>query len=108
MTVEQFLQDFCCRLEVQDHGNAFVVITEAIRRRDNAVIARVKTTIDIQQTSNWIMDSNTMVSVTPFDWNTVADYTKRAQLDYFAQRVPIDNWYPLNRQENPDISNLYC
>jgi len=88
-------------------GN-LIVITEAVRRTDNVVVDRVKSTIDIQETNSWIADSNTAISVTPWNWDKVADATKRAQLDYFAQRVPIDGWYPLDRTANPDISEMYC
>ena len=49
-----------------------------------------------------------MASITPWSWDKLIDEAKRAHLDYFAQRVPIDHWYPLNKTDNPDISNLYC
>lgn len=109
MTIQEFKQRFCCRVNIINPDNVnLTIVTEAIRRADNIVVDRVKTTIDIQETADWIMDSNSIISTTPWSWEKLGDETKRAHLDYFAQRAPIDNWYPLDRQTNPDISDLYC
>ena len=109
MTIQEFKRDYCCEVTIHNQGNVnLIIISKAIRRKDNKVVDQVKTTIDIQETNDWIFDSNSMVSVTPWSWQKLVDETKRAQLDYFAQRAPIDNWYPLNKQTNPIISDLYC
>jgi hypothetical protein len=109
MTIEEFKRDYCCKVTTSNLENVtLIIITEAIRRADNIVVGRVKTTIDIQETNDWIFDSNSMASVTPWNWRQLVEEAKRLQLDYFAQRVPIDNWYPLDKQTNPDISDLYC
>ncbi|KJS05930.1 MAG: hypothetical protein VR77_06745 [Flavobacteriales bacterium BRH_c54] len=109
MTLEDFKRDFCFKVEILNQGNInFIITTVAIRRQNNQVVDKVKTTIDIQETTNWIVDSNSMASITSWNWDKLLDETKRAHLDYFAQRAPIDDWYPLNKIENPDISNLYC
>jgi hypothetical protein len=57
--------------------------------------------------SQKIGDSQTAISLMPFDWEKVVEHTKRAHIDYYAQRVPIDNFYSLDRQTNSDISNFY-
>lgn len=108
MTHQEFLRDFYCTCDVHNLGNQdLVIISKAIRRSDQRVVDRVKTTIDIQETNNWIFDSQSMASITPWDWDKLIDETKRAQLDYFAQRAPIDDYYPLNKTDNPDITNMY-
>lgn len=108
MTVQQFLQNFCCKVDVQNQGNINLVITtEAIRRSDNVVVDRVRTNYDIQDMSQKIGDSQTAISLMPFDWEKVVDYTKRAHLDYFAQRAPIDDYYSFDKNTNPDISMFY-
>ena len=108
MTLQQFLHHFYCRVDIQNQGNINLVITtEALRRSDGKVVDRVRTSIDIQETTDWIVDTNSMISVTPWDWNKLVDQAKRAQLDYFAQRAPIEDFYSLDRQTNFDISKFY-
>jgi hypothetical protein len=108
MTQEQFLQNYYCKVDIQNQGNINLIITtEAIRRVDNVVVDRVKTNYDIQNMSQKIGDSQTAISLMPFDWEKVVEHTKRAHIDYYAQRVPIDNFYSLDRQTNSDISNFY-
>ena len=106
MTLQQFLNDYFCRVTIQNQGNVnLVVTTEAVRRIDNKVIDAVRTSIDIQETNDWIVDSNSMISVTPWDWNKLVEQAKRAQVDYFAQRAPIDNYYPMDSSVN--TANMY-
>jgi hypothetical protein len=108
MTLKQFLTNFYCKVDIQNQGNINLAITtEAIRRIDNVVVDRVRTNYDIQDMSQKIGDSQTAVSLMPFDWEKVVDYTKRAHIDYFAQRAPIEDFYILDRQSNPDISQFY-
>jgi len=108
MTLQQFLADYRCTFNVANQGNVnLVVVSQAIRRSDNNVVDAVTTTINIQETNDWIVDSQSMISVTPWDWNKLIDQAKRAHLDYFVQRAPIDNYYPLDTVANPDISNMY-
>jgi hypothetical protein len=108
MTIEQFLQNFYCKVDIQNQGDINLAITtEAIRRSDNKIIDRVKTNYDIQDMSQKIGDSQTAISLMPFDWEKVVDHTKRAHIEYFAQRAPIEDYYSLNRNINPDISDFY-
>jgi hypothetical protein len=109
MTIQEFKRDFCCKVTIHNQDNVdLIIISEAIRRNDGTVVDHVRTTIYIQTTNSWISDSNSMTSITPWNWTKLIDETKRMQLDYFAQRAPIVDWYPLNREENPDISDIYC
>ncbi len=106
MTQQQFLQGFYCKADIQNQGNVNLVITtEAIRRSDSKVVDKVRTSIDIQETRHWINDSQSMISATPWDWNKLIDQAKRAQLDYFAQRAPIENYFPMD--SSIDTSNMY-
>lgn len=108
MTLAHFLQLFYCRVDIQNQGNVNLIITTvAIRRADNRVVDRVRTSIDIQETTDWLIDSNAPSSLIPWNWNKLIDQAKRGHLDYFAQRAPIENYYPLNDVENPDISRMY-
>jgi hypothetical protein len=108
MTLEQFLQNYYCKLDIQNQGNINLTITtEAIRRADNVVVDRIKTNYDIQGMAQKIGDSQTAISLMPFDWEKVVGHTKHAHIDYFAQRAPIDDFYLLDLQKNSDISNFY-
>jgi hypothetical protein len=111
MTIQEFKRDYCCKVTTHNSENVnLIIITDAIRRADNKVVDRVKTTIDIEATNDTHETSTPIYggSKTPLNWNQLVEEAKRGQLDYFAQRVPIDNWYPLDKQTNPDISDLYC
>lgn len=109
MTIQEFKQNFCFRVKIQNPDNKnLTIITEAVRKKDNVVVDGVKTTIDIQETRLWINDSQSSFSIIPWSWEKLIDQTKRFQLDYFAQRAPIEDWYPLDKQTNSDISDLYC
>jgi hypothetical protein len=109
MIIQEFKRDYCCKVTVHNQGNVnLIIISEAIRRAENKVVDRVKTTINIEETNDWIFDSNSMASVIPWSWQQVVEEAKRAHLDYFAQRAPIENWCPLNKETNPDISDIYC
>jgi len=108
MTIQEFKQNFCLKIKTLNTGVSLTIITEAIRRADNKVVDGVKTTIDIHETNDWIVDSNTMTSLTPWNWEQYIEKTKRFQLDYFVQRANIENWYPLDSQTNPDLTDLYC
>jgi len=91
---------------VLNQGNInLIATTEVMRRTGKNVVDGVKATIDIQDTNNWIVNSQTAISLTPWDWDKLIEQTKRYQLDYFAQRVPIDNFFPLNQET--EIEDLY-
>jgi hypothetical protein len=108
MTLQQFLEEFYCKVDIQNQGDINLAITsQAIRRIDNVVIYTAMANYDIQDMSQKIGDSKTISSVNPLDWDILIDQTKRAHLDYFAQRVPIDDYYSLDRINNPDISIFY-
>lgn len=108
MTIQEFKNDFCLKIKTQNTDVTLTIITEVIRRADNKVVESVKTTIDIQETNDWIVDSNSMISLTPWSWEQYIEEIKRFQLDYFARRASIENWYPLDKETNQDISDFYC
>lgn len=89
-----------------NQGNInLIATTEVIRRTDNKIVDGVKASIDIQETKDWIIDSQSAISITPWDWEKLINQTKRYQLDYFAMRVPIEDFFPLN--EKTEIEELY-
>ena len=105
MTLEQFLAIY--RFQTREHnvGNInYIIITEVIRRSDNAIVDGIKTTLDINQTNDWVADSHTAISLNQLDWPTIIDRAIRAQLDFFAQRVPISDFLPINLET--DITGL--
>lgn len=106
MTLTEFQRNFYCQVSITNPDNInLIVISNAIRRSDNIVVDQVSTTIRIQETSMWIEDSNNIASLNHLSWDNIIDQAKRVQLEYFAQRASIDDYYPLNT--STDISNMY-
>lgn len=107
MTEQQFKQDYYCELEILNDNYTVTIITRAKRRSNGQVVDRVRTEFNIQETNDWIRDSHSPISINQWDWQKLLDQTKRFHVDYFAQRAPIDNFYPLNTESTPDIKIYY-
>jgi hypothetical protein len=108
MTLDDFLNNFFCNCNIQNINNLSIVITSnAIRRINNSTVDSVTTTIDIQESNNWITDSQTSISLNEWNWEQLLDQVKRLHLSHFAQRASIENYFPLNSNDIPDISNMY-
>lgn len=108
MTLQEFLEKYYCTCDIQTTDNVNLVITSKAKRRlDDFTVDGVTSTMNIHESSNWISDSQTAISLTEWSWEKLLDQAKRLHLDYFAQRATIENYYPLNTEENPDISNMY-
>ena len=105
MTLQEFQQNFACDFTGEIVANtSWVALTKVYRKSDGKLVDSVKTTFDIYETNTWISDSQTMGSLTQWDWNRVIDETKRQHLNYFALRAPITEFYPLD--STTDISLL--
>lgn len=100
MTLQEFKRSFRFNSTGQNFGDNYLVITQVIRRNDNKIIGGVKTAIDIFKTNDFIADSNSPTSLTPWNWDLIIDETIRGQMDFFAQRIPIENFLPLNKETN--------
>jgi hypothetical protein len=105
MTLQQFLAIYKFEFTGQVLVNStYVAFTKVIRLSDNKVVDRIKTSIDIYEMNDFLEASQSPFSATPMDWNQIIDQTKRGQLDFYAQRVPISDFYPMNSET--DISTL--
>jgi hypothetical protein len=107
MTLQEFKKDYYCKLDVTNDNYTVTISTTAIRSKGNQIVDGVKTNYNIQETSDWINDSHSPISINQWDWQKLLDQTKRFHLDYFAQRALIADFYPLNIDENPDIDIYY-
>ena len=68
MTINQFQKQFYFQFRVLNQGNInLIATTEVIRRTDNKVLDSVKATIDMHETKDWILDSQTAISLIPWD-----------------------------------------
>ncbi len=63
--------------------------------------------MNIQSTNDWIQDSHAQTSLIQWDAQKIIDEIKRGQMDYFAQRGQILDFFPLNKEDNPDINIYY-
>ena len=71
MTINHFLKQFYFQFKVLNQGNInLIATTEVIRRTDNKIVDGVKASIDIQETKDWIIDSQSAISITPWDWRS--------------------------------------
>ena len=109
MTLEEFKRDYYCIFNISDSADDqhLEITSTAKNRLNDSVVDTVKTTIDISKTNDWIRNSQSPISLNTWNWQMVIEKTKRAQLDYFAMRAPIDNFYPLNHNLFPNIEDLY-
>ena len=108
MTKEDFLKDYYFTFQIVKSDNAvLVVITGIIERISHKVVDNIKTTIDIPTANDWIKDGETDKSKTEWDLNQSTDLVKRFQLDYFAKRIGIEKYFPLNIKENVEIGGMY-
>lgn len=106
MTLEEFKRRYYCVLDIRKADeNTLIVNTKAKKRSDDFEVDEVSTKIDIQETNRWIFDSQSIISVAKWNWEKLIDQTKRIQLDYFAQRAPIEDYYPLNSET--EIEDMY-
>lgn len=97
MTVEEFKKNYCCKTELVTPDDVHLhLITKVFKRIDGKQVDRVKTVLEIQKASLWIQDSNTQVSLNSWSSDILVEEMKRTHLQYFAERAPIDNWYPLD------------
>jgi hypothetical protein len=108
MTKEEFLKTYYFTfLIVKQDNTTLAVTTGVIDRKSMKVVDTIKTTIDILSTNEWIKDNQSEISLTEWDWTTYIDQVKRFQLDYFAKRIGIEGYAPLNITENGDIGGMY-
>lgn len=108
MTKEDFLKDYYFTFQIVKSDSAtLVVITGVIERKSHRVVDTIKTTIDIPETNDWIKEGETDKSLTTWDLNQSTDQVKRFQLDYFAKRIGIEKYFPLNIKENMEIGGMY-
>lgn len=104
MTKPEFLNDYRFTCEVSQDKTK--IITRIVRRSDNTTIDSVNTVHDFSKTTNSINDSH-YAATQPWNWDKLIEETQRFQLDYFAQKIPITGYYPLDKQSYPNISDLY-
>ena len=108
MKKEDFLKEYYFTFQtVKSNTVTLQVITGVIERKSKKVVDTVTTTLDISSSNDWIKDSQSENSLKEWDWSLYLDNVKRFQLDYFAKRIGIEGYAPLNIIDNPEISVLY-
>ena len=108
MTKEEFLKLYCFTFQIVKQDNtSLVVITGIIERNSQKIVDNISTIIDVPSTSNWNKDSESEKSIPEWNWDTYIDQVKRFQLDYFAKRISIEKYFPLNAKDNAEIGEMY-
>ena len=106
MTKQEFLRDFYLHREEIPAGRDLHIFTRAKRRSDQSFVGRlgVTTKIDIPETNDFIVDSNSAISLTRWDDEKIKDQINRGHIDYFVRLVPIDDYYS---GEATDLNEMY-
>ena len=107
MTLQEFKDNFYCKVDHSSNGITFTVKSTAYRKSDNYPVDSVITNMNIQRTNDWIHNSHAQTSLIQWDADKLIDEIKRGHLDYFAQRGQISGFLPLNKDGNPDIDIYY-
>lgn len=103
MTKQQFKDLFNVTFEIRQPGNGTVVIiTTVMRRSDNSKVGSVTTTIEIHEANTWIEDSHQPNSINQITAESLIESTKRAHLDDLMKRLGVDQYYPLDTNNNID------
>lgn len=107
MTKQDFLSNYYCKIDLQDQGNIRVITTSVYTRNANNLIDRIRSDHDIREINEVIGDAIMMTPLRAINWDKIIDFTLRAHLDTFAQIFDITDYYALNKEDNPDISDMY-
>ena len=108
MKKEEFLKTYYFTFQIVKQDTvALVVITGVIDRKSMKVVDTVTTTLAIPASNDWIKELQSDKSLSDWDWTTYIDPIKRFQLDYFAKRIGIEEYFPLNDKDNPEIGEMY-
>jgi len=100
MTLAEFLAIY--RFGIREYNlenHNYVIITEVFRREGNVRVSGMKDSLDINELNDWLAYPGN-----PIDWPALIDKYKRGQLDFYARRVPIIDFFPL--ADATDITNL--
>jgi hypothetical protein len=107
MTLQDFKDNFYCKFETANNGITFTAKSTVYRKSDKSLVESVITNMNVQSTTDWLRDSHAPSSLIQWDTEKLIDEIKRGHMDYFALRGQISDFYPLNKEENPNIDNYY-
>jgi hypothetical protein len=86
-------------------NQTYEAITKVIRRKNKTIAYQVKTSQDIVDANNWIIDSQSEISISSWDWEKLKDSIKRGHLNLIVLEAPIVDFFPLD--SDSDISEFY-
>jgi hypothetical protein len=104
MTLAEFLESYHFQFrEFYQDISHYVAVTEVVRRKDELVMGSVKTSIELYQSDDWTTEFPTAMP-NYWTWNRLIDQTKRIHLDYFVERISIQDFNPIDISS--DISTI--
>lgn len=104
MTLNEFKKNYFCKAIINDDNN-LKITTELIRKKDGVTVD--EEVDNIEAIDELIADSNSEKSTIHLSKEEIIEETKRSHLNLFALKFQVNDWYPLNSEENPNISNLF-
>ena len=106
MTLQDFKDNYYCKIDIVN--NSKLIVTSTIHsKNDDVYVYGIKTEMDSEITSEWINDSHAPNSLRQWNIQDVVDTIKRSHMDCFAQKFQIKDFFPLNKETNPDIDIYY-
>lgn len=103
MTKEEFLKDFYCKFHDNEIAGVRRLRTQVYRKSNNELIDTRTYELDVLETNCSIEDSKLSGSTNQIDLDSFIDQVKRSHLDALL----IDNFSPMDVEENPDLSNFF-
>lgn len=104
MLINDFFNEYYLTESIDDIGNDRIITTKLVNRNDESVGFPIKARLNIDETNQSIEDSQKYISITPFDWETIIDETRRMHISLLCLKFDIEDFNPHN---GSDISQFY-
>lgn len=107
MTINEFKSKYYLAFSLVKEGNVYVSRTDLFERTSNNRIDSVETRNAVVDLNNWINDSQSIVSATPWTFDRFFNEVMRTQFDLYCRLIPIADFFPLDKNANPDLASFY-
>lgn len=107
MTIDEFRAKYYLKFSLVQEGQFYVSRTDLFERSSNKRVDGVEARNAVIDLDNWIIDSQSIISATPWTFDQFFNEVMRAQFDHYCRLIPIINFLPLDRNANPDLTGFY-
>ena len=107
MTIHEFRDKYYLKFSQFIEEDVYVSRTCLYERISNCRVDFVETRNAVTNLDNWILSSQSIISVTPWTFDQFFNEVMRAQFDHYCRLLPISGFFPLDRKSNPDLTSFY-